>query len=159
MFNIALNIRTFSKFYFFTNFLKLLNIALISISLLTQRMSALIPPCEHPVVRRVFIQKLSKFCIGVLVIYFSNFRDHLTPCLVPLPVTRFFVKLLNNTFSSGTVFQRKLGNDSTQFVGFGKLNFMQRNAKPETKFIETVYYSSVYFSKDHNTFGAVGQKL
>lgn len=119
-------------------------------------MSTLIPPREHPVVRRVFVQQLSEFSIGVLAIYFTDFRDHLAPRFVPLPIAGLFVKLLNDTLSGGPILQRKLGNDAAQFVGLGELDFVQGNAEPKAKFIETIHYPSVYFAQDHDTFSAIG---
>jgi len=122
-------------------------------------MPTLIPPREHPVVRRVFVQELSELSVGVLFVDFSDFRYHLAPRLIPLPVTGLLVQLLYHTLSGGTVLQRKLGYDTTQLVGLGELDFMQRNPKPEAKFIEAVHNPSMDFTKHHNTFGAVSQKL
>jgi len=110
-------------------------------------------------VRRVFVQELSEFSVGVLFVDFSDFRNHLAPRLIPLPMASFLVQLLNDTLSGGTVLQRKLGHDTTQLVGLGELDFMQRNSKPETKFIETVQNPSMDFTEHHDTFSAVSQKL
>jgi len=122
-------------------------------------MPTLIPPREHPVVRRVFVQQLSEFSVGVLFVDFSDFRYHLAPRLVPLPVASLLVQLLDDTLPGGTVLQRKLGHDTAQLVGLGQLDFVQWNPEPEAKFIETVHNASVHFTEHHNTFGAVGQKL
>jgi len=122
-------------------------------------MSTLIPPRENPVVRRVFIQQLSKFSVSVLFVDFSYFRYHLAPRLIPLPMAGLLVQLLDDALSRGTVLQRKLRYDTAQLVWLGELDFMQRNSKPETKFIETIHNASVDFTEHHNTFSAVGQKL
>jgi len=122
-------------------------------------MSTLIPPGEHSVVRRVFVQQLSEFSVSVLFVDFSDFRYHLAPRLIPLPMTSLLVQLLDDTFSGGTILQRKLGYDTAQLVGLGQLDFMQRNSKPEAKFVETVHNASVNFTEHNNTLSAVGQKL
>jgi len=68
-------------------------------------MSTLIPPGEHPVVRRVFVQQLSEFSVGVLFNDFTDFSDHLAPRFIPLPMACLFVQLLDDTLSGGTVLQ------------------------------------------------------
>lgn len=127
---------------------------------LTQRMSALVPPREHPVVRRILVQQLPELGVGgVLTVRFAHLRDHLAPRLVPLPVTGFFVQLLDHSLPGGPVFQRKLRDYPAQLVGLGQLDFVQRNAQPQAKLVETVHHAPVDFAEDHDTFSAVGQKL
>jgi hypothetical protein len=74
-------------------------------------------------------------------------------------MTSLLVQLLNDTLSGGTVLQRKLRYDTAQLVWLGELDFMQRNSKPKTKFIETVHNATVDFTQHHNAFSTVGQKL
>lgn len=124
---------------------------------LTQRMSALIPPRKHSVVRRVFIQQLSEFRVGgVLIVDFADFRDHFASRFVPFSMTSFFVQLLNDPLPGGPILQRKLGNDATQFVGLGQLDFVQRNADPQTKLVKPIHYAPMNFTEDYDTFSAVG---
>lgn len=127
-------------------------------------MSALVPPREHPVVRRVLVQQLPEFRVGgvaqvVLRVVLTDLRDHLAPRLVPFPVAGLLVQLLDDALPGGAVLQRELGNDAAQLVGLGQLDFVQRNAQPQAKPVKTVHHPPVHFAQDHYAFGAVRQKL
>ncbi len=85
--------------------------------------------------------------------------DHFSPRLITFSVTSFFLQHLDDSFSGGPVFQSELRNHLAQLVRFGRLDPVQRNTQPQTKFVKSVHNSSVYLGQGDYPFGAVSQKI